>query len=123
MENGSNNGSLYLSVRDATDRIGLADHTATQRAFDELERMGFIECTSDAHFSVKASEKSRARTWRLTHLPGPGRRGPSNEFRDRQPDSGSREFKRMERGLGAIKRYKRAVSYGRYPMLDSDTNG
>src|SRR5689334_1265733 len=40
--NGENNGSLFLSVRDAAHRIGLADASAASRAFDELMALGFI---------------------------------------------------------------------------------
>jgi len=34
--NGENNGSLYLGVQDAAYRMGLSDHHAASRAFDEL---------------------------------------------------------------------------------------
>lgn len=122
LDNDRNNGSLYLSVRDAAARMGVADLTAARKAFDELQQMGFIEMTQPAHFSVKASEKSRARCWRLTWRPGPGRRGPSNEYFDREPAPNTREHARMERGLKALKAYKRGQSAGNFPVLDSDTN-
>ena len=66
MENGKNNGTLFLSVRDAADRMGIASPQAAGRAFDELEELGFIACTTAAHFALKAGTGSRARAWRLT---------------------------------------------------------
>jgi len=70
--NGENNGSLWLSVRDAAHRMGVADVTAASNAFAELQDMGFITMTQDAHFRVKASDTCRARCWRLTWEGGTG---------------------------------------------------
>ena len=50
--NGKNNGSLYLSVRDAADRLGVSDHSSVTSAFDQLQELGFIEISKEAHFSV-----------------------------------------------------------------------
>ncbi len=121
LENGSNNGSLYLSIRDATARLGLSDNTAAQNAFNELQEMGFIEMTEAAHFHIKASEKSRARCWRLTWVPGPGRRGPSLEFKDREPPPQSKRRKGMERGLRARKAYRKRRDSGQFPVSEIDT--
>src|SRR3546814_10003039 len=68
MENGQNNGSLWLSIRDAAARIGLVNKESVGKAFDELTAAGLIALTKEAHFSVKAAETSRARCWRLTFL-------------------------------------------------------
>lgn len=122
LENGKNNGSLYLSVRDAAARLGMSDLTSAGRAFDELQDLGFIEMTEDASFHVKAAEKSRARCWRLTWLPGPGRRGPTMQFLQRQPEPGTKAHKRMERGMRALKAYRNALNFGRLPVLDSRTD-
>ncbi len=119
--NGENNGSLYLSVRDATDRLGLSDMTSTTAAFNELQELGFIEMTNKAHFVVKSSDKSRARTWRLTWEAGPGQRAPSHGYDDWEPVPGTKAQTRMERGLGALKRYRRAWDRGKFAVLDSDT--
>ena len=67
--NTRNNGQLYLSVRDAADLIGVSDLKTAGAAFDELESLGFIVMTADAHFAVKAGGGSRARSWRLTWAP------------------------------------------------------
>lgn len=85
----ANNGSIYLSLRDAATRMGVFDVHTAANAFDELEAAGFITKTSDAHFSNKAAEKSRARTWLLNHLPGPGRRSADFDFLGAQPPAGT----------------------------------
>lgn len=119
--NGENNGSLYLSVRDAAHRMGIADLTAACRSFDTLQVLGFIQLAQDAYFHVKASDKSRARCWRLTWLAGPGRKSPSWEFLEREPEPQSTARKRMERGLRALKVFRRAMDNGKLPVLESDT--
>jgi hypothetical protein len=62
--NGSNNGSLALSVRDASDRCNVAKDTAS-RAFLELSEKGFIECMRLGGFSRKTR---LATEWRVTAL-------------------------------------------------------
>ena len=119
--NGENNGSLYLSVRDAAHRMGVADLSAASRAFDDLVALGFIELTQEAHFTVKAADHSRARCWRLGWEAGPGRKLPSWEFLTREPEPKSKARKRMERGLRALKAYRKARDGGRLPVVDSDT--
>lgn len=122
LDNGENNGSLYLSIRDAAGRLGMADLSAVRSAFDELQELGFIEMTENAWFHVKAAEKSRARCWRLTWLTGPGRKGASMAFMDCQPKLGTKAHKRMERGTRALKAFRKARDSGRLPVLDSDTD-
>lgn len=119
--NGENNGSLYLSVRDAAHRMGIADLTAACRSFDTLQVLGFIQLAQDAYFHVKASEKSRARCWRLTWLAGPGRKAPSWEFLEREPEPQTASRKRMERGQRALKAFRRARDNGKLPVLVSET--
>lgn len=121
LDNGENNGSLYLSIRDAAGRLGMADLTAVRGAFAELIELGFIEVTEEASFHVKAAEKSRARCWRLTWLAGPGRKGPSMAFVDCQPQPGTRAHRRMERGMRVLKAYRKDRDSGRLPVLDSET--
>lgn len=121
LDNGGNNGSLYLSVRDAAARMGVADLTAASRAFDELAEMGFIEMTQEGHFNVKASDKSRARCWRLTWVSGPGRKQSTWDMLEREPAPQTKARKRMERGLRALKTYRKDRDLGRLPVLDCDT--
>jgi DNA-binding transcriptional regulator YhcF (GntR family) len=54
MFKGNNNGALWLSVRDAADRMGVSDTKTASRAFLDLETVGFIDMTKDAFFKVKA---------------------------------------------------------------------
>lgn len=121
LDNGANNGSLYLSVRDAAYRLGVADLTAASRAFDDLAALGFIEMTKDAHFTIKAADTSRARCWRLTWLPGPGRKHPTSDFMTREPESKTQARKRMERGLRALKAYRKARERNQLPVAEFDT--
>src|SRR4051812_26794351 len=81
MENGKNNGvSLFMSVRDAADRMGVVDLHAASNALEELQGLGFIEMTHEACFAIKAGTGSRARFWRLTWQAVNGERGPTNDF-------------------------------------------
>jgi hypothetical protein len=106
LENGKNNGSMFLSVRDAADLMGAGDVKTAQRAFGELIDHGFIRETQAASFHVKAGEYDRrARAWRLTWLPEPNRRGATFEFRDWSPVTGSVAAKRIERVRRAILRW------------------
>ena len=119
LHNGSNNGSLFLSVEDAAHRMGVSDHHTASAAFNELKDLGFIQMTKEAHFKVKASETSRARTWRLTWEPGPGRKIATLDFLEREPEPGTAAHRRMERGLRALKRYKKAKDLEKLPVVDS----
>lgn len=118
--NGRNNGSLYLSVRDAADRMGVADLCAASKAFDQLIELGFIEMTKEAHFAVKTSHVSRARCWRLCWESGPDKRRPSDQYLTREPTPKTKARKRMDKGLRALKRYRQANSANRLPVLDFD---
>ena len=65
--NGGNNGDLSLSLGDAADFLAMSKTTA-KRAFDELERKGFLINTSPGSWYGR-----RAATWGVTteplHLP------------------------------------------------------
>jgi len=119
--NGSNNGSLYLSVRDAAARMGVADLTAASNAFGELQEMGFIVCTMPSEFRGGSSSTSRARCWRLTFEHGPDKQIATHDYREREPEPKTRARKRMERGQKALKSYRKARDSDRLPVLDSDT--
>lgn len=66
--NGSNNGVLFLSVRDAAARLGFSDLKAAQHALDELKGLNLITETIGSSFSIKADRVSRARAWRLNWI-------------------------------------------------------
>ena len=117
MEKGKNNGSLWLSVKDAVDRLGITDARPAIRSFELLQLVGLIAMTKEAHFSIKASETSRARCWRLTWLPFDGK-PPSNDWRDYQPQAGSPENRRADKGLRAMARYRKQLSENKIPVVD-----
>jgi len=123
--NGRNNGSLYLSVRDAAARIGVADLGSVGRAFDDLCEAGFIECAKGSSFTSKAGEQSRARCWRLTmhswpESPQKSRRAPMSDWRDYTPRSG-KAAKRADKRLRALANYKKRDAAGNFPVRDSRT--
>lgn len=117
IENGRNNGSLWLSVKDAVDRLGMSDARPIIRSFEMLQLVGLIVVTKEAHFSIKAAETSRARCWRLSWLPGDGK-PPSSEWQSYQPEGGTRESKRADKGLRAMARYRKQLSQNRIPVVD-----
>ncbi|VVT18101.1 hypothetical protein [Erythrobacter sp. EC-HK427] len=117
MENGRNNGSLWLGVKDAIDRLGMADARPLIKAFDLLQATGLIVMTKDAHFSVKAAETSRARCWGLTWLSIDGK-PPKNSWQDYLPAPKSRESKRAEKGLRAMSRYCKQLAANKIPIVD-----
>ena len=67
--NGSNNGSISLSVREAAEYAGCSPNTAG-RMFDELIDAGLLICSQTSSFN---SGKRLARLWELTHLPKEGK--------------------------------------------------
>ena len=117
LHNGKNNGSLWLSVKDATDRLSLSDQRPAMRAFDDLKDRGLIAMTKDAHFSVKASETSRARCWRLTWLPFDGKPA-SNEWRSYIAPPKTKARKLADKGLRALARFRKMLTSHRIPLVD-----
>lgn len=119
MDVGDNNGSLWMSVRDAAARMGLSSKDTASKAFEDLEQAGFIRLTKEAHFSIKAAETSRARCWRLTWLHAPGT-GKTDEWKSFEAtDDATRT--RMERGLAADRAYRKAKAQEKLPVLKSGT--
>lgn len=117
LENGRNNGSLWLSVKDAVDRLGMTDARPAIRAFEMLQSVGLVAMTKDAHFSIKTAETSRARCWRLTWRAFDGK-PPSNKWQDYQPKGGTPESKRAHKGLKAMDRYRKQQSANQIPIVD-----
>ena len=117
IENGKNNGSLYLSVKDATDRLGQADARPAMRGFEDLEDRGLIKMTKDAHFRVKAADTARARCWRLTWLPF-DHKPPSHDWQGYVAPPQSKARKVADRGLGAMARFRKALSSERMPPVN-----
>ncbi len=67
--NGTNNGQIVYSVRQAADELKIGKSTAA-RAFDQLESHGFIIAEQRGHFRWKinpnGSKHRPASEWRLT---------------------------------------------------------
>lgn len=66
--NGSNNGQITMSVREAAAEVRCTTNTAT-KLFEELERFGLISCTRKGSFSQKHGQAS---VWHLHWLPRKG---------------------------------------------------
>jgi len=120
--NGTNNGSLFLSVRDATDRLGFADFRAASTGFEELETAGLISCTIKGFFSVKASSASRATGWRLNWISETGRQLAAEELPPiDEATLPTRTKKRLERRQRALKRYHRERQEGKLAVVETTT--
>jgi hypothetical protein len=105
MENGQNNGAIYLSEIDAAQRIGVTRKETARAAFGELVEAGFIRLTTKAHFNVKTGER-RARCWRLTWIFNYAERKPaSHEWRNSEP-SNPHSSARAKNGKEALDRYR-----------------
>ncbi|HWV60279.1 MAG TPA: hypothetical protein VN034_06480 [Sphingopyxis sp.] len=120
MDNGQNNGSLWLSIRDAAARIGLVNKESVGRAFDDLIRAGLIAMTKEAHFSVKAADTSRARCWRLTFVHWVGVGGRTDEWRQFVP-ADKAAARRAQMGLDADAAYRKALAREKLPVLNLRT--
>ena len=77
---GDNNGDLFMSVRELSKRLGVAQMTAT-RYRDELISTGFIKTNVKGSFNRKSRE---ATSWILTEHPFQDM-GPTREFKDWKP--------------------------------------
>lgn len=116
IENGKNNGSIWLSTKDATDRLGMTDQRPAMRGFENLQDRGLVKMTKEAHFSVKAAETSRARCWRLTWLPSQGG-AASNEWERYSAPPKTKERKAADRGLEAMARFRKAIASNKMPVV------
>lgn len=110
MFNLKNNGELYLSVRDAAARMGVADLTAASSALGELMDMGFIDMAADGVFSSSPEKPSKARCWRLTWEAAPDRPA-SFGYRDAVV-RGARPARRAREGRLALDRYASGKNRG-----------
>ena len=65
-----------FGIREASEKIPCSRPTA-MKAFNRLERRGFIKCVTPAMFSSRTESKTR--TWRLTWMPFVSRK-PTSEW-------------------------------------------
>lgn len=87
-DNGSRNGAISFSVREAAEGCGLSIPTA-KRCLEELQEKGFIRCTQKGSFSRKVLHAS---LWRVTWVAWPGGRpaAPTRDFEKWAPDGNTR---------------------------------
>ena len=112
MENGKNNGKLWLSEADAARRMGVSCPKVAHKAFAELMAAGFIAITKDRHWHIKTGT-GRARSWRLTWLFNCAeRKSATDDWRNfEHPDKAS--WRRMDNGLRALSAYRKELSENR----------
>lgn len=120
---GKNNGSIYLSTKDATARLGRSDERAVIAAFELLQAVGLIEQTKGAHFAIKTGDTSRARCWRLAWLAWP--ECPNRNGRPAVLDflQYPAHGKAADRRLRALAKYRKAMARGKFAAVDSTVLG
>jgi len=91
LHNGSNNGSLWLSVRDAAKRLGVSDPNTARRALRGLCEKGLLAVSTPGYFTVKTRH---ATCYRLTFLAANGQ-GPTGDYRNWQPVENTSEADRV----------------------------
>jgi hypothetical protein len=121
MFNGTNNGAIFLSCKDAADRLGLADLKAVRAGFDEMVSLGFLTETIGSSFSIKAGRVSKARAWNLNwiergHCVGPDQLPPLNFSRLTKTQK-----RRVENRSGVLSRYLGEYQKGKFAVEDSNT--
>ena len=121
MFNGTNNGSIFLSCKDAADRLGLSDLKAVRAAFDELRDLGFITETIGASFTMKTGRASKARAWNLNWILRGYCAGadclPALDFKRLTPT----QKRRVEKRSQALSRYLGEYRKGKFAVEDSAT--
>ena len=76
--NGSNNGIIILSHRDAGRALNVS-HNTVGKWFKELERRGFIVCVRRHHLGP--SGVGQTSHWRLTEVPSMDRKPATLEYK------------------------------------------
>jgi len=81
LNDGSNNGKIFFSDRQASVETGLARNTCI-KALRELVEKGFLRIVEKGHFDRKVRH---ATVWRITWLAAPGLGGPTRDFEKWKP--------------------------------------
>jgi len=89
--NGSNNGNIYLGVRDAALLLGVSDPKTASRALKRLIQHGLLAVTTPGAFTLKMRH---ATCYRITFLHTQGA-GPTGEWRDFVATAGTPEAERL----------------------------
>ena len=88
---GSNNGKLFLSVREGALRLG-AGKSAVSEWFEDLEDRGFIKPKVEAGFDWKTAARARKATcWILTNEPTDDA-APTREYQNWSPGPNSKRL-------------------------------
>src|SRR5690606_28712632 len=87
-DDGTRNGNLGFSCREAAETTGLSVRTCW-RCFGELQALGFIRCTEKGGFSRKVLHST---TWRYTWAawPGGSPSAPTRDFEKWRPEEKTR---------------------------------
>lgn len=95
---GSNNGTLFLSVREAARRLGVGKNQAAA-AFGELQERGFIRPSIVGAFSLKhEARRGNATSWILTEFPiGDAKGAGSRDFMRWQPSPEQQRARELQR--------------------------
>jgi hypothetical protein len=120
--NGSNNGRVFLSVRDATHRLGCSDYNVAINAFRELEATGLISAVTPGYFAIKAGEVSRATAWHLNWIGDDNRPLGLDAMPPLEEDRLTKKCRlRLAKRQLVLKRYLRDYQRGKFPTVDSPT--
>ena len=127
LDRGQNNGAIWLSIADAQALLGLSDHRAVSRAFDELQDRGFIRMMAEFKWGATArmGDAPRARQWRLTFEPVPGKCAATHEWQRYTPvaeadDAESHAaVKRLRKRIEAAQRVIKRQKQNRFSEVDS----
>jgi DNA-binding transcriptional MocR family regulator len=115
--NGSNNGFITYSVREAARELKIGNSTA-KRAFDQLQDHGFIVAEQRGHFHWKinpnGSKIRPASEWRLTIY-------DDNRTADVRCQAASKEFMRWPQIQNAVPPQTRMVSNTAPHVATTDT--
>jgi hypothetical protein len=121
MFNGTNNGAIFLSCKDAGDRLGLSDLKAVRAAFDELRDVGFITETIGSSFIMKAGHVSKARAWNLNWIVRGYCVGPDHLPTLDFARLTAIQKRRVERRSRVLSRYLGNYQIGKFAVEDSTT--
>lgn len=121
MFNGANNGAIFLSCKDAGDRLGLSDLKAVRAALDELRDLGFITETIGASFAIKAGRISKARAWNLNWIVRGYCAGPDSLPALDFSRLTATQKRRVENRSRALCRYLGEYQKGKFAVKESTT--
>lgn len=92
LHNGSNNGSIFMSAREAGRRLGTTKNTGGAK-LRELQTLGFIKPVQRGAFNIKGG--GSATVWILTMYGVPGQPRPTKEFMSWRPSNAAGRKKKL----------------------------